>query len=111
MSLAVDGHKSDPAVYSEFIAFCKFLCDHQRIGLGQEHEWVVDDCLVRVLQFVVAKAAIAGHVDSKYQNAAFSWNLRFYRGFDDGNRDSGFRNRLHTLQNGFAETKLAGRHL
>ena len=44
----------------------------QRVRLRQEDERVVDDRLVGGFEVVVAKAAVAGHVDAEHQQAALT---------------------------------------
>ena len=56
----------------EMILVRELLGHDQRIGLGEKDQRVVDDRLVAAVEVVVAKAAIAGHVDAEDEHVAFA---------------------------------------
>src|SRR4029077_16524655 len=68
LSITGNGRQRKAAVHTELIALGKFLRNHQSVRLGQEDEGIVNNRFVRILQFVVAKAAVAGHVDAENQD-------------------------------------------
>ena len=46
------------------VAFGKLRRHHERIGLRQKDQRVVDDRILGALKGIVAQAAVAGHVDA-----------------------------------------------
>src|SRR5437867_1858053 len=103
---ALDCREWKPAVHGKVIAAGELLGDHQRIRLCQKDERVVHDRLIRILQVVITKVAIAGHIDSKNQDAALPWNVCVHCGLDhrDGNSDLSYR--LHSFQHGFFKAEF-----
>ena len=101
----------DRAAHREAVARGEVGADHQRIGLGEKDQQVVDGRRVRVLERVVAQAAITGHVDAEEHQAAFARVRRVHdRLYDrDGNAD--FRNRLDELERRLLEPEFTGRDL
>ena len=61
-----------------------------------------------LFQVVVAKAAVAGHIDGQNQQAAAARKRRIHDGFNDGNGHTNFRNALNFLEDFLRETRLAG---
>ncbi len=83
---------------------------HQRIGLGEENQRIVDGIVTR-FQIVVAQAAIARHVHAQDQQVALSLDARVHHRFDHRHRDANLGHGLHAVQNIFVESCLAGRDL
>ncbi len=86
---------------------------HQRIGLGEEHQRIVDVIvsLAARFQIVIAQAAIARHVHAQDQQIALPLDARAHHRFDHRHRDAHLRHGLHALQNIFVESGFAGRDL
>ena len=109
--VALDGAKRNRAAHREAMARGEVGGDHQRIGLGEKDQRVVDGRRVRVLERVVAQAAIAGHVDAEEHQAAFARVRRVHDGLDDRDGNADFRNRLDELERRLLEPEFTGRDL
>ena len=85
---AFDRAQRNLAERCEPVLFREVPRENDGVGLCQKDERIVDDGLVAAVEIVIAQTAIAGHVDSKDQQAALARNLRVDDGFYDGNGDA-----------------------
>src|SRR5262249_7201527 len=67
-----DRKEGNLAVDLQFVPRREFFRDQKRVGLGQEHERVIDNGFVRILQFVISKTAVTCHIDSKDKHGALT---------------------------------------
>ena len=84
----------------------KFTGHHQRIGLSQKHQRIVDCRIVRAFQIVVAKASVASHVNRKHQNVTGRFQLGIDCRFNHRHSHANLRYGLNPVQHFFRETRL-----
>ncbi len=109
--ISLDGAKRNRAADREAMARGEVGGDHQRIRLREKDERIVDGGRVRVLERVVAQAAVPGHVDAEKHQAALGRVRRVDDGLDDRHRDTDFGNRLDAFERRLLEAEFSGRDL
>ncbi len=101
----------DRPVHLEAVLLGELPRHHERVGLREEDERIVDHRLVGVLDVVLAQAAIAGHVDAEDQQLALAADPGVHHRLDHGHGHAHGRGRLHGLQHFLVEPGLARRDL
>ena len=82
------------AVHAEMVLLREGSRQHDRVGLGQEDQRIVDRGFVAAVKGVVAEAAVAGHVDAEDQEAAFALDAGVGHRLDHRYRDAHGRGAL-----------------
>jgi hypothetical protein len=105
---AAGGLERHDAVQRQAVAFAELGRQDDRVGLGQEHQRVVEHRVVAGGEIVLTKTPIAGHVDAQDQETALARQAGPDDRLDDGRGHADLIQRLDPLEDLFREPGVAG---
>src|SRR3954470_23463792 len=90
------------------ISFRELRRDHQRVGLREKDERIIDDRILGAIKRVIAQSAVASHVHVEDEKVALTGEAGTHYGFNDWDGDLHPFNRLYAIENVFIHPRFAG---